>query len=189
MKKASNAEVCVLASGGIDSTACLKFYLDRHYKVLPLFVGYGQPARAAEFRSIHAVCRHFGLHPRVVNITGFRALACGELCGRNLFLISVALMATQGSTNLISLGIHAGTRYFDCGSDFMREAESLTSSYTDGRVKLGAPFLNWVKQDVFRYCVEREIPVKMTWSCEASSKKPCGKCLSCRDREGLFASA
>ena len=186
MKKASSAEVCVLASGGIDSTACLKFYLDRHYKVLPLFVGYGQPARAAEFRSVHAVCEHLGLLPRVVSITGFRGFGSGELCGRNLFLISVALMATQGTVNIISLGIHGGTRYFDCGPDFVRKTESMISSYTDGRVRLDTPFLNWVKQDVYRYCVDSEVPISMTWSCEASSKKPCGRCLSCRDREGLL---
>lgn len=189
MKKAASAEVCVLASGGIDSTACINFYLDRQYRVLPLFVRYGQRARAAELRSFHAVCKYFGLHPRVVSVSGFDGLSSGEICGRNLFFISVALMATQGSTNLISLGIHGGTRYYDCGSEFVQSSESMISSYTDGRVRLGTPFINWVKRDVFTYFAESKIPVEITWSCEASSKKPCGKCLSCRDREGLFASA
>lgn len=71
MKRASKEEVCVLASGGIDSTACINFYLGRGYGVLPLFVRYGQPACAAEDRSVHAVCKHFGLRLRVVSVTGF----------------------------------------------------------------------------------------------------------------------
>ncbi len=189
MKKADRAEVCVLASGGIDSTACINFYLDRRLKVLPLFVRYGQPASSAEDRSIRAVCKHFGLRPRIVSVTGFSGLTSGELCGRNLFLVSVALMATQGLTNIISLGIHSGTRYFDCSADFARKTESMVSSCTDGRVTFGAPFLNWAKQDVFKYCKEANVPVDMTWSCEASSQRPCGKCLSCRDRERLLAGA
>jgi 7-cyano-7-deazaguanine synthase len=188
MKKAGKAEVCVLTSGGIDSTACINFYLDRKYKVLPLFVRYGQAARAAELRSVYAVCKYFGLRPRIVNLSGFSKLGSGELCGRNLLLVSVALMVTQGSTNLISLGIHSGTRYYDCGPDFAQKSESMISSYTDGRARLGTPFLNWVKGDVLRYLAESDIPVKMTWSCEASNKKPCGKCLSCRDREAALAS-
>lgn len=187
MTKTADVEVCVLASGGIDSTACINFYLNRHYKVLPLFVRYGQPACAAESRSIHAVCKHFGLNPRVVSVAGFSGIRSGELCGRNLFLVSVAMMATQGSTNIISMGIHSGTQYFDCGADFARMTESMVSSYTDGRMTFGAPFLNWAKQDVFKYCTESDVPVEMTWSCEASSKKPCGTCLSCRDRERLLA--
>jgi 7-cyano-7-deazaguanine synthase len=189
MTKRADVEVCVLASGGIDSAACINFYLSRHYKVLPLFVRYGQPACAAENRSVRAVCKHFGLRLRIVSVTGFSGLRGGELCGRNLFLVSAAMMATQGSTNIISLGVHAGTRYFDCSEDFARKTESMISAYTDGRVTFGAPFLDWAKQDVFKYCMESDVPVGITWSCEASSKKPCGTCLSCRDRERLLARA
>jgi 7-cyano-7-deazaguanine synthase len=189
MKNQGSAEVCVLASGGIDSTACLKFYLDRQYKVTPLFVRYGQPACAAEDRSVMAVCKYFGLHPSIVDVAGFKGLSSGELCGRNLFFISLAMMATQGSTNIISLGIHAGPRYFDCGPDFARMSESMISSYTDGRTSFGAPFLTWTKQDIFKYCLENRIPVEMTWSCEAGGDAPCGECLSCKDREELLARA
>lgn len=189
MKKANGAEVCVLVSGGLDSTACINFYLDGNFKVLPLFVRYGQPAHAAEDRCVHAVCKHFGLRPRVVTVTGMTGFGSGELCGRNLFLVSVALMATQGLTNIISMGIHGGTRYYDCGADFAKRTETIVSSYTDGRVTFGAPFLSWSKLDVFKYCMESDVPIGLTWSCEASSKKPCGVCLSCRDRRKLLAGA
>lgn len=189
MKKARAVDVCVLASGGIDSTACINFYLNRGYKVLPLFVRYGQPACAAEDRSLHEVCKHFGLRPRVVNVSGFEGLSSGEICGRNLFLISVALMATQGLANIISMGIHGGTHYYDCSVDFAQRAQTIVSSYTDGRVTFGTPLLNWSKQDIFKYCSQSDVPISITWSCEAGDKKPCGKCLSCRDREALLARA
>jgi 7-cyano-7-deazaguanine synthase len=189
MKKVSQPVVYVLASGGIDSTACIHFYLQQRFKVRPLFVRFGQPACEAELASIKAVCKFYGLNLRTVTLVGLKVPRSGEIVGRNLLLFSVALMRSELSASLISLGIHAGTRYYDCNSVFEKLCDELLSGYTDGRTRLGIPFATWSKSQVWSYCRENGVPVELTWSCEASSKKPCGKCLSCRDKELLVAGA
>ena len=57
--------------------------------------------------------------------------------------------------------------------------------YTDGEVKIDAPFLTWEKPAIYTYCIDKGIPIKLTYSCEAGTSPPCGKCTSCRDREAL----
>ena len=108
---------------------------------------------------------------------------------RNLALISSALMEVGLRTNLIALGIHGGTRYFDCSPAFTKLCEQLLEGYTDGRVRMGAPFLTMDKRQIWNYCKQNRVPVHLTWSGEASCAKPCGKCLSCKDKESLLARA
>lgn len=187
MKRASRPVVCVLSSGGIDSSACIHFYLQGGYKVSPLFANYGQPAAQAELRSVKAISTFYGLSLRTVMLTGVKIPRAGEIFGRNTFLLSVALMGCRSGINLISLGIHSGTRYYDCSQAFAATCESLLSGYTDGRVRLGIPFGSWDKKQVWSYCCQHTVPTDLTWSCEASNRHPCGKCLSCRDKEALVA--
>jgi 7-cyano-7-deazaguanine synthase len=179
----------VLLSGGIDSTACVHFYAHQHLRVQPVFVNYGQPASLAEVRSARAVCAFYKVQLRTIRIEGPRIQRSGEILARNLVLISCALMEVGLRTNLIAVGIHGGTRYFDCSPSFTKLCEQLLEGYTDGRVRIGAPFLTMDKKQIWNYCEQNGVPVHLTWSCEASSAKPCGKCLSCKDKESLLARA
>ncbi len=189
MKRVERPVVCVLLSGGIDSTACTHFYLQRKYAVRPLFVAFGQPAESAEFKSAESIAKFYKLKLSKITVAGFKIPTAGEITGRNLFLISVALMRAGIKANLIGLGIHAGTRYFDCNPDFVQACSVFLAGYTDGRVQLGVPFLTWAKPQIWSYCRQYGVPTELTWSCEASSSKACGKCLSCRDKELLIARA
>jgi 7-cyano-7-deazaguanine synthase len=108
---------------------------------------------------------------------------------RNLALIATALMDVGLGANLIAIGIHGGTRYFDCSQTFTKLCGRVLDGYTDGRVRLGTPFLAMNKGQVWRYCKQNQVPIHLTWSCEASSTNPCGKCLSCKDKEALLAGA
>jgi 7-cyano-7-deazaguanine synthase len=189
MKRANRPAVTVLLSGGIDSTACIHFYLHQNIRVRPLFVDYGQPASGAESKSARAVSLFYRLPLRTIRIRGPKIPRSGEILARNLVLVSSALMGFGLDTNLIALGIHAGTRYFDCSPAFTILCEQLLEGYTDGRVKIGAPFLTMDKGNIWSYCKQNRVPVHLTWSCEASSAEPCGKCLSCKDKESLLARA
>ena len=52
---------CVLLSGGIDSTACVAFYLQQGFQVRGLFVDYGQAANAHEASAVDAVAHHYAI--------------------------------------------------------------------------------------------------------------------------------
>lgn len=43
----------------------------------------------------------------------------GLIMGRNLFLLSSALMYKRIKSGIIAIGIHAGTDYVDCGKAFI----------------------------------------------------------------------
>src|SRR5579872_5879117 len=183
MSKSDESTVCVLSSGGMDSSACIYFYLKLKLRVRPLFVDYGQPAKLAELRSAKKLAEFYELPLRTVRFSGAKIDLSGEIAGRNSLLISAALVKASKKTTLIALGVHAGTRYFDCSPRFIELWETLLSGYTDGRIRIGVPFLNWNKTDISAYCKENHIPVHLTWSCESRSDVPCGECASCCDRK------
>lgn len=177
----------VLLSGGIDSTACMDYFSYFDVNLHPVFVDYGQPARLAESKSAHAVAQYYGAPLQVMTFAGASIPRFGEISGRNAFLISAALMNLSGQSALISLGIHRGSSYFDCGPRFVQLWDELLAGYTDGRIQLGVPFLRWSKRDIVHFSYERRVPLHLTWSCESSSESPCGRCASCKDREVLNA--
>jgi 7-cyano-7-deazaguanine synthase len=118
-------------------------------------------------------------------VSGFGAFGTGELTGRNAMLIFSALFFTRGKSDLLAIGIHAGTPYFDCSEAFVASAARLVSECTDGCTSLVAPFISWSKKEVFDYFVTAQLPIELTYSCEAGTDPVCGVCASCRDRAAL----
>ncbi len=175
----------VLLSGGIDSAACLSFYKGLAGRTEAVFVDYGQPTDDAERASAEAIAAHYSTPLNVVTCRGPLLDFKGEIYGRNAFLILVALLFNPALHGTIALGIHYGTKYYDCQDAFVNDITRLLDGYSDGRVKLGVPFLFWSKEMVWRYSLERGVPLGLTWSCEVGPDKPCGACLSCRDVEAL----
>lgn len=82
----------------------------------------------------------------------------------------------------LSLGIHAGTPYYDCSSSFLTDVQRLLDGYFGGTVRVEAPFVEFTKRDVFDFCLRNRVPVDLTFSCERSSDCPCGECRSCEER-------
>jgi 7-cyano-7-deazaguanine synthase len=54
-------EVLVLLSGGIDSTACLDFYLQLGRPSCALFIDYGQPAATREWQAACDVANFYNV--------------------------------------------------------------------------------------------------------------------------------
>jgi 7-cyano-7-deazaguanine synthase len=176
----------VLLSGGIDSSACLVFYLAQGFSVSALFVDYGQVSKGREESAVSAICARYGIPFAKITTKGFREWAGGLVPGRNAFLLYVALMAFPRSSGVISIGIHAGTQYCDCSKGFLEQIQTTFDLYTDGRIAIGAPFLDWSKSEILSYCRRLGVPVELTYSCELGEDQPCGKCLSCKDLEKLY---
>jgi len=181
-------KVLVLLSGGVDSTACVNYYLDQRFDVRGLFIDYGQLANKRELNSATRVASHYGIELITASFSSPRYFSIGEIVGRNAFLVIAALLVEPKLSGIVSLGIHSGVPYYDCSESFVKDIAGLLDGYTDGKVKLDAPFLKWDKAMIYAYCKEKNVPINLTYSCEAGTSPPCGKCLSCQDRNTLNVS-
>jgi len=177
--------VTMLMSGGIDSTACAHFLKKSGHEVHGMFIDYGQNAAAAEKLSAIALSQRMSVPVDCISVRGSITFGAGEILGRNALLVLCALCFRPLRSGLIALGIHSGTRYYDCSPAFHRLIDKLVAEYTDGRVRAAAPFLHWSKREVYEYFEKTGLPVEESYSCEAGTVPPCGECLSCQDRKAL----
>ncbi len=153
-----------------------------------IFVDYGQIAMPREVRAAEAVAKHYRIPLTKLKWMGVQQKTSGLILGRNAFLLMGALIELPEDQGILSIGIHAGTRYQDCKGLFVRKMQSLFDTYTKGKVQIGAPFLKWTKGDIWQYSKSRGVPLDLTYSCERGENQPCGICLSCQDLERLYAS-
>jgi len=179
--------VAVLVSGGIDSAALLAFYLSQRFSVRTLFVDFGQPAARQESRAAKAVCKHYGVDLSIMTVKSGATFSSGEITGRNAFLVFSALLVCGARPGIIAIGIHEGPPYYDCSEGFLKRIQTVVDGYAAGKIKVAAPFLKWGKEVIWEFCKEAQVPVESTYSCEKGGVPPCGKCLSCKDREALDA--
>ena len=175
----------VLMSGGIDSAACTHHFRSRGMTVDGIFIDYGQAASESELRAAKGMADHFDIYIHYIKIQGFENAGPGELLGRNGLLVFASLFATKGKSALIGIGVHEGTPYYDCSSLFVANMNRLVMEHTDGRVTLSAPFVAWTKKDIFDYFTAANLPLELTYSCEAGTEPTCGVCASCQDRRAL----
>lgn len=185
--KTSRAKVWVLLSGGVDSAACVAFYISQDFSVEGIYVDHGQPAAAHEKQAALAIARHYEIPLACSSWSGSRQLRHGEITGRNAFLFFAALMEIGEQSGLLASGIHAGSPYFDCSPSFLSSIQTLFDGYCDGRMRLAIPFVEWSKPQVWAYCTSNSVPVGLAYSCERGAPTPCGECLSCLDRKSLDA--
>jgi 7-cyano-7-deazaguanine synthase len=176
----------ILLSGGMDSTACLVFYRNLLKSVAALFIDYGQSAANNERESAITICEYYKTPLRIINVSGLGPWATGYINGRNAFLLHSALMASHFTKGIIAIGVHSSTSYRDCSEYFIQQMQSSFDIYTEGRVRISAPFINWTKAEIVEYCRMNEVPLRFTYSCELGGAEPCHQCASCIDMEVLF---
>lgn len=180
-KSASNC--ILLLSGGVDSFACGHFLKNKNLRVESIFVDYGQRAAKCEYSAAQKISSYLGFPLQRISLDLNGQFESGEIRGRNPLLIFSALTASKISDGLIALGIHGGTPYFDCSETFVTEINKLVEGLSSDRIRVLAPFLSWTKIDIFGYFESQALPFEITYSCEYGDQKPCGGCLSCKDRK------
>jgi 7-cyano-7-deazaguanine synthase len=183
--KHSQPRATVLLSGGVDSAACMKFLQLQGFEVHTLFIDYGQRAAVLERAAARALSENHKCPFEIVTVSGNSHFGNGELLGRNAFLIFTALFFLRDIPEVLALGLHSGTHYYDCSEAFLNLANRLVAEHTDGSLTVIAPFLTWQKKDVYKYFRESGLILDETYSCESGEPSGCGNCLSCRDRQGL----
>jgi 7-cyano-7-deazaguanine synthase len=185
MASSLRGQATVLMSGGLDSSACAHFLANHGVRVSGLFINHGQAAAQRESIASAAMADFLSIPLDVCMLSSDRSFGAGELIGRNAMLIFSALFLTRGNSDLLALGVHAGTPYYDCSDAFFALTSRLVGEVTDGKTSLIAPFLSWTKQDVFSYFCNAGLPIELSYSCEKGSDPVCGCCASCLDREAL----
>jgi len=177
----------ILMSGGVDSYACAHFFKSQ-LKRSPtaFFVDYGQGAARNERKAFDRVAAALGGKTLFASLNLQRKFGTGLIPGRNGLLIMAALAIAPKRTSSIAIGIHSGTNYYDCSEHFLKRADEFVQEYSNGAVRVSAPFLHWSKRQIFNYCLEKQLDLSLTYSCEKGGK-PCGKCASCRDRNAFDA--
>jgi 7-cyano-7-deazaguanine synthase len=180
--------VVVLLSGGIDSTASIEFYLRQKFNVKALFINYGQIAAKKELVAAKKIANHYKIKLDKVVVRNLMTFSSGEIIGRNAFLLTTALLNFKQKNGIISIGIHDGTTYPDCTKKFIKDMQEIFDIYKNGAIQIGVPFLDFKKIEIWAYSQEHKVPLDLTYSCELGKMQPCGKCLSCKDLEILYAS-
>jgi len=181
MNNADEHSVHVLLSGGIDSAACVAFYLAAGREVGGIFVDYGQAASRPESDAAQCVADHYGIQLRRLTLGGAHEISDGMITGRNGFLLFAALLDIGARGGTIAIGVHAGTTYHDCSRAFIESMKLIINVCSGGRVGLDAPFVDWFKYQVYDYAHRHGLPLHLTYSCEMGTDPPCGSCLSCND--------
>lgn len=178
-------DAIVLLSGGIDSTACIYYYINNGFNVNAVFIDYGQIASNKEFQSASNIAKHYKITLDYLIFENAQVFSQGEIKGRNAFLILAILINYPRFSGIISLGIHSGVSYYDCSETFLKDMQNILDGYTNGQVALDIPFIKWDKNMIYDYCKSKNIPIQLTYSCEKSADEPCGICDSCKDRRIL----
>jgi 7-cyano-7-deazaguanine synthase len=107
---------------------------------------------------------------------------------RNTIFLSIALgYAESVGAEAIFIGANAidYSGYPDCRPEFFRAFERLARLATRAGVERGwairveTPLLRLSKADIVRLGERLHVPWKLTWSCYAGGRTPCGRCDSC----------
>lgn len=180
----TNPQVIVCCGGGIDSTSVLHYYLAMDFQVYGIHFNYGQSSYPGERQAITRIAQYFGVSIVTARIEpAVRHQLKTMVVGRNTLLALSAINYFQQRKGLVSLGIHAGTEYYDCTSQFVKDFQRILDGYLGGSVRLDCPFLDFTKAEIVAYCKKWGIPVNLTYSCTENPITACGNCPSCLERK------
>ena len=190
--------VCLL-SVGIDSVVLLFRLKKSGHDLIPLFINYGQKSLKKELESATIACSMLDLHLEVIDISGLSSIPSGltnseyspidypVFPARNMILLSIAAsFAFSKSIQVIGIGVLNDSPFPDQTKFFLTAAENVLTMSVDSNLKILAPLSDLNKLEVVRLAKENNIPLGFTYSCYFGLEKPCGKCLSCKDRQQVF---
>lgn len=180
-----DADVNLLLGGGIDSAALIAFYLSRGSSVRGIHFNYNQPSFEGERLAVLALAQHYNISLTTIDLGLKIACTQGEYHCRNAALLLASVSILPAKQGRFAMGIHAGTPYYDCSKAFLEDIQRIFDGYFSGSFRVEAPFVEFTKKDIFKYCKLAKVPIEITFSCERQGNIPCGECPSCLDRRAL----
>lgn len=189
-------KVVCLASGGIDSSVLMRMLKQMGHEIFPLHINYGQKAAEMERNAFCKVCEFLEVKPEVFDIPDIGKTSVGLtnpklshednplFPARNLLLLTVAASyALAKSIKVVSIGSLANSIFPDQTKEFIKNAEATLNVATQDRIKILTPLIDLNKREVIDLARKYEFPLGITYSCYLGLKNPCGKCMSCKERE------
>lgn len=203
--------ICVLISGGLDSSLLIKHALGEGRKVHPLYIESGffweTQERAAlqnilrllahpevqSLKTIHASLQdflpgHWGFHPENIP-EGNLSPTATYVPGRNLFLLTHAChYAFSKKLTEIWIGTLKGSVFTDAKKYFFQSLEKLFFLSFGREIKIKAPFSHLSKAELIRN--HPDFPYQHTLTClRPEGGRHCGHCLKCTKRRRAFQEA
>ncbi len=191
-------DVVTLLSGGIDSMVLAdSLRQQKGVRQNFIFVDYGQVAMQREYASARSYATDKGnLNKVSIRIHGLALksqLLTGHLRepaflpGRNLLLlVAGAWRACQIRTSFVAIGLRETSQFPDTSEFFIRGFSAMAYQAFGQTIEVIAPLLHLGKAAVVQLGREYGTPISLSYSCYLGRKRPCGRCLGCRDRKGLI---
>jgi 7-cyano-7-deazaguanine synthase len=207
----STKNICLLTSGGLDSSLLIQQALRNGCKVYPLYVGSGFFWEAQEQGALQNILRylanpqleplksirdsmrdflpdHWGFHPEHIPGEHLNSAAT-YIPGRNLFLLTHAChYAFANDLTEIWMGILKGSVFADAKSLFFENMEKLFFLSFGKEIKIEAPFSHFSKIELIRD--HPDFPYQLTLTClHPAAGSHCGHCVKCSKRRRAFREA
>lgn len=201
--------VCVLASGGVDSSVLLADLLAQGREVHPLFIRCGFIWEKAERHWLKRLLAALAA-PRLKPLTEIEVPMAAALRGhwsvsgrgtpsarapwdsvylpgRNLLLLShAALFSRQRGLDAIALALLKGNPFSDAGGTFLSEMQKTIRSALSAPITIETPYRRLTKDQV-RARAPR-LPFELTFSClRPRGVTACGSCNKCSERLGAIS--
>ena len=197
--------VCVLASGGLDSSALIFSLLRRGFKVYPLYIRCGFRWEKAEQYWLKRFLSKIKtpdlqklstIEYPVKNLLGqghwsFSGRSIPQssdpdfsvyLPGRNIILLGQAgLFCAIRQIPQIALAILRGNPFPDATPQFLKAMEKALNSGLDFKIKITVPYAKFSKKEVLS--LSEGAPFHLAFSClNPRGIRPCQRCNKCGER-------
>ena len=203
------ARVCVLVSGGVDSSILVADLLAQGREVHPLYVRCGYRWERAELAWLKRLLRRLAsprlrplaiVHQPMRRIIGGAHWSLGakgvpaagsawesvHLPGRNLLLFSeAAVFCRLRGIGVVAQAVLKGNPFSDATPRFRRLMEGAIRCALGAPIRLEAPYSRLTKKQVLRRAPG--FPLSLTFSClRPKGSGHCGRCSKCEERQWVL---
>ncbi len=203
--------VCVLVSGGVESSVLLSEALNTYDEVTPVYVKHGLRWEYAEIfwlkkflwrlkSSKIRLPEYLDLNMRDIytghwSITGSKVPGADStddavyLPGRNLILLTkVAIFAALRGIPVIEIGLLKTNPFPDASAKFIKKISEALSAGLGKPLTVEIPFSRLKKDEVI--LKGKKLPLELTFSCiNPKGYDHCGDCNKCVERKKAFFAA